>query len=274
MHRPVDRLAGIVHEHGDDPQGAVPPLPTAAARHAGQRWRLEACCTLFASLHRVLYACWQRLESVGEEEEEEEGAEAAQPTGDSQPTAEDSEDDGDDEPLELAAYLLERVQNAWGAACCTALRALMHFGSPGRCGGWLLGSGCVCCPAPASQAVVALQVCCTACVRCWATYRKRRAVPGPANACCWGNSWLACSSAAAAAQAPASSHLLLPKSVSHCSAAPCRLPTQPLTEGRPPLGLAPAPHHLRPGLHAHGACCLHCAACNVLPATCCLRCKL
>ncbi|PRW44275.1 hypothetical protein C2E21_6731 [Chlorella sorokiniana] len=130
---PVDRLAQLMHEHADDERQSMPPLPTAAARHAGQRWRLEACGALFAALHRVLYACWQRLESTEQAEEEGQGEQGGQGAAGGKPKGDESGEGGDDpqEQLEQAAYLLERVQNAWGAACCSAIRSLMQAGTPG-----------------------------------------------------------------------------------------------------------------------------------------------
>lgn len=143
MRRPVDLLAQLIHDLTGDVRQGVPPLPAAAAQH-GQRWRLEACGALFGALHRVLYACWQRLE--GAEEAEEEGQEeCSKCAAGGKPDGSEGEEEEPQDPLELAAYLLERVQNAWGATCCTALRPLVQAGPPGRCAWcaarcWGLGS--------------------------------------------------------------------------------------------------------------------------------------
>ena len=132
MRRPVDLLAQLIHELTDDVRQGVPPLPATATQH-GQRWRLEACGALFAALHRVLYACWQRLEGAEEEEEEEGEEECSKFAADSKPDGSEGEEEEPQDPFVLAACLLERVQNAWGATCCTVLRPLMQAGSPGRC---------------------------------------------------------------------------------------------------------------------------------------------
>lgn len=154
--RLVDRIAGLVHALTDSDRQRVPPVPAAAPRHAGQRWRLEACGACFAALQRVLHACWQQLEetagsewSTASEDEDEqpqdEQQQGSKRPGDSDPAPEDESEDEDEDQkdkLELAAYLLERTQNAWGAACCAAVSSLMEAGPPGRCAGCWGAAGC------------------------------------------------------------------------------------------------------------------------------------